>query len=166
MRKLAKTALSALLVAMLGGCGFVPENVPVHDPRIAPLWTAARAFDRTKYGFSPLPHTGSVGWEHRSRSNYDAMLHIGGKTERTISFQKLPNGYRWIGDQEDFKGPNVYRTPDGDQREEIVLNYDVVPISGFPLNTLAILYLGDDPRYEGKTLALQDVRPILKQWGY
>ena len=47
------------------------------------------------------------------------------------------------------------------------MNYDTVPISGFPLNQLDVSYVGEDPRLEWpRKLTLDDVRPILKEWGY
>src|SRR5262249_25895139 len=47
------TRLSLLLVAC--GCNWLPRNVELNDPRIQPLLTAAAAFPRAEYGFTPLP---------------------------------------------------------------------------------------------------------------
>jgi hypothetical protein len=159
-------SFAVLMLLSLSACDVFPEHVSVQDPRLAPLWQAARGFDRAKYGFTPLPQFGYVGWERRSRAGYDSMLHLEGKTGRTIAFRKTGTGYRWIGEQESFPGPKTYKTPDGDQREEIVLNYDIEPLDGSPLNKLSIDYFGEDPLLDGQSLTLDDVRPILKQWGY
>lgn len=95
------------------------------------------------------------------------MLHIASKTSRTIAFRKTHDGYRWIGGQEIFQGPKKYTTVDGTFYEEICLNYDIEPISGFPTNQLAVSYSGEDPRLAHPLkLTLQDVQPILKEWNY
>jgi hypothetical protein len=157
-----------LVAFLLAGCGFVPKTVSVNDHRIEPLWNAARSFDRAKYGFSPLPQSGTVGWEYRPRANYDAMLHIYRKTSRTIAFRKTSSGFRWIGEQEIFQGPKTFKTPDGDEKEQIVLDYNVEAVSGTPLNRLVIQYDGEDRRLSRgyDSLTLNDVAPILKEWGY
>ena len=85
------TVICAIMV--LAGC---MRRVEIDDPRIQPLLKAAESFDRTSYGFTPIPKTGGVSWESRATARYDAMLHIGGKTSRTIAFRKSESGWRWI----------------------------------------------------------------------
>jgi len=156
-----------LLILALTGCGLVPEKVEVNDPRLKTVWQAARAFDRAAYGFSPLPTVGDIRLESRPRVGYDAMLHIYTKTSRTIAFRKTPTGYRWIGEQESFEGPKQYTTVDGTFNEQIVLTFEVEPVSGSLTNQLAISYWGEDTRLAGRSeLHLDDVQPILKEWGY
>ena len=41
------------------------------------------------------------------------MLHLGGKTIRTIAFRKNAAGFLWIGEQEVFEGPKMYKSVDG-----------------------------------------------------
>jgi hypothetical protein len=137
------------------------------DPQVQPLLKAAASFDRTSYGFTPIPKTADVRLESRHTSRYDAMLHISSKTFRTIAFRKTSNGYRWIGDQEIFQGPKDYKTVDGTLREQLTLTYEVESVSGFPTNRLNITYSGDDSRLAtGSSLSLADVKPILREWGY
>lgn len=159
---------SALLLSLaLVGCGFVPEKVQVSDPRLVPMWDAARSFDRAASGFSPLPDAGDIRLESRPRAGYDAMLHMYTKTSRTIAFRKTPTGYRWIGEQEAFEGPKKYTSVDGTFPEQIVLTFDLEPVSGSPTNQLDVSYWGEDSRLAGhRPLRLGDVQPILKEWGY
>jgi hypothetical protein len=168
MRLIVRRSLAALaFVFLLVSCGVFPEEVPVSDPRVQSLLKAATAFDRAAYGFSPLPTGGNVRLESRPRSSYDAMLHVGGKTRRTIAFRKNASGYFWIGEQEIFQGPKEYKSVDGTFREEVTLTYEKEHGSGFPLNRLNVSYAGEDPRLAGRLdLSLSDVKPILKNWGY
>jgi hypothetical protein len=137
------------------------------DPRVRPLLNAAASFDRTSYGFSPIPKAADVRLELRPTSQYDAMLHIYAKTSRTIAFRKTTNGYRWIGDQEIFQGPKEYKTVDGTFHEHLCFTYEVESVSGSPLNRLDIVYFGEDPRLANRSsLVLADVKPILREWGY
>jgi hypothetical protein len=161
-------ALSGSLI--LVGCTFTPQTVSIHDPRVLPLLRAASTFNRAAYGFTPLPIAGDVQLELNTPwESYDAMLHIYGKTSRTIAFRKRANGYAWIGEQETFEGPKRFESPDGTFNEEIVLTYEIEPvsISGGSLDRLYVSYAGDDPRLVSRgTLTLADVRPILAEWGY
>lgn len=137
------------------------------DPRIQPLIKAARSFDRTAFGFTPLPNTADVRWESRPTERYDAMLHIYSKTSRTIAFRKTPSGFKWTGEQESFQGPKKFTTPDGTLNESITLTYEVENISGYPTNRLNITYFGEDKRLANReSLSLDHIKPILKEWGY
>ncbi len=157
--------------AVLTGCGFSPKKVNVADPQVQLALRAAAEFDREKYGFFPLPTQGEVFWEDGHKA-YDVMLHLYGKTSRTISFRKTDQGYQWIGEQEIFTGLKEYTTVDGTALEEICLTFETAQISGSPLNQLAISYNGPDPRLlKGQNLwnsqlKLEDIQPILKEWGY
>jgi hypothetical protein len=112
------------VILLVSGCGIFPEKVSVADPRVQPLFKAAAAFDRASYGFSPLPTNGNVYLETSSGSNYDAMLHLYEKTSRTIAFRKKASGWIWIGEQESFTGPRMYKTVDGTFQEQVVLNFE------------------------------------------
>jgi hypothetical protein len=130
---------------------------------------AASTFNRAAYGFTPIPITGDVMLELSPWAKYDAMLHIGGKTSRTIAFRKRANGDAWIGEQEIFRGPKRYESPDGTFNEEVCLTYEIeeVSISGGPLNRLYVTYAGEGQRLAGRgVLSLDDVRPILAEWAY
>jgi len=165
----AKEAIWLVLTGalLMSGCGIFPKNVAIDDPRVQPLLKAASTFPRSQYGFSPIPTTGYVHLESRSRPAYDAMLHMSGRTSRTIAFRKTVDGYTWIGEQEIFKGPNEHKTVDGTFKEQVCLTYEIEEISGFPRNRLNITYAGEDPRLAGREdLSLAEVKPILKEWGY
>ena len=167
MNGLGKAFAVVLLGLLLGGCDVFPTETPVDDSRLDPLWRAAKAFDRESYGFSPLPTEGTVGWEKARGASYDAMLHLGGETSRTIAFVRIGNGYRWVGEQESFEGPDVFQTVDGEQHERLTLTYETVAVSGAPLNLLYITYHGEDRRLAWpRTLALADVELVLAEWGY
>jgi hypothetical protein len=135
------------------------------NPKILPLLAACANVDRAALGFSDIPANADVRLEGAS-TKYDAMLHIYSGTSRTIAFRRSGASYRWIGEQEIHTGPREYKTVDGKFREQIVITYEIEPISGVPLNTVFIQYLGDDPalvRPVG-TYTLKEVRPILEKW--
>lgn len=137
------------------------------DSRIQPLIKAAKTFDRTAFGFTPLPNAADVRWESRPADRYDAMLHIYSKTSRTIAFRRTPEGFKWTGEQESFQGPKKYTTPDGTFNESITLTYEVENISGYSTNRLNITYFGEDKRLANRaSLSLDYIKPILKEWGY
>lgn len=137
------------------------------DPQVQRLVIAAKSFDRTAYGFSPIPKQADVRLELRPTGRYDAMLHITTKTVRTIAFRKENGDYVWIGDQETFSGPKTYRTVDGTFHEAITLTYETQNVSGYPLNQLNVTYRGEEPRLAGRSnLTLAEVKPTLKEWGY
>lgn len=160
------TVVSCALV-FLAGCDLVPRRVAIDDPRIQPLLKAAQSFDRTAYGFTPIPQVAEVRWESRPTATYDAMLHITAKTLRTIAFRKSASGWRWIGDQEILNGPRMFKTVDGTFPEHICLTYEIEGISGAEKNRLNVTYAGEDRRLAGKrNLTLSDVKPILREWGY
>ena len=162
-----KTWVGFLSVLINLGCGIIPQRVAMDDQRIQPLLNAAASFDRTRYGFTPIPRQAKVMWESKPRAGYDAMLHIYSKTSRTIAFRKTGDGYRWIGEQEMFEGRKKYKSVDGTFNEHIVLTYETEHVSGVPLNRLDVTYWGEDPRLAAHyDLTLADVRPILKEWGY
>jgi hypothetical protein len=160
--------LLALVVTFLVvGCGIFPERISVDNLRVQSLLKAAALFDRAAYGFSPLPTRGYIHLESKPRLGYDAMLHLAGKTSRTIAFRKNTSGYSWIGEQEIFEGPKIYKSVDGTFHEEVALTFETEHISGVPLNRLNVSYMGEDPRLVGRVdLSLSDVKPILKEWGY
>lgn len=159
--------LILLASSLVAACDLIPRKVAMTDPRIQPLLKAAEQFDRTAYGFTALPLTADVRWESRPTTRYDAMLHITARTSRTIAFRKTDSGWRWIGDQEIFNGPKMFKTVDGTFPEHIVLTYETESISGARKNELNADYFGEDPRLANKqNLSLSDVKPILKEWGY
>lgn len=169
MKGLIRLSIIALSIA---GCGFIPEKVDIGDPRVQSLLKVASSFDRTSYGFSSIPNEAKdVRLALRPTDRYDAMLHIDSKTSRTIAFRKVSGGYRWIGEQESFRGPKRYTNVDGMFYEQVVLNYDIEKVSGDPTNVLVVSYWGEDSRLSNggqvrKGLTLNDVKPILKEWGY
>ncbi len=161
--------LLVLTAVALSGCGFVPEKVPLTDPRLAPMLRAIAAVDRASLGFTPIATNADVRLESRPRAGYDAMLHISSSTSRTIAFRKDGDGYRWIGEQEIHVGPKTYTTPDGPYHEEIVISYELERIelgaTGVPLHQVFVSYNGEDARHTQRyNLTLDDVRPILAEW--
>ena len=159
--------LLVLVCSAVASCGLIPEKVSSDDPRVKPMLEAMARVDRQALGFTPVSRDATIRLELGPRHGYDAMLHIDGKTSRTIAFKSVGSGYEWIGEQEIFQGPRKYKTPDGEFQESITLNYDKVPISGFPINQLSVSYSGEDPALTWpRQLSLEDVRPILNRWGY
>lgn len=154
-------------------CGLAPEHVSRDDPRLKPLFEAMSRVNREALGFTPLEHDAviSVEWSGTLASmlvgprSHDAMLHVSAKTSRTVAFKRHGGQYEWIGEQQHFQGPHQYDSVDGHFRETITITYDRVPISGFPINTIAVSYSGDEPELVApRQLSLDMVRPWLKRW--
>jgi hypothetical protein len=158
-------------------CGLTPERVSHDDPRLTPMFDAMTRVDRGALGFTSIERDASirVEWVHPkfdslmrlAAKKYDAMLHVYGKTSRTVAFKRVADGYEWIGEQETFEGPRKYDSVDGTFNEAITVTFERVPISGFPINTIAVLYRGEEPELaRPRQLSLDDVRPWLTKWGY
>jgi len=118
-----------LVCSAVTSCGVVPEKVSIHDPRVKPMLEAVAKVDRQASGFSPVSRDAVIHLERGPRHGYDVMLHIDGKTSRTIAFRSVGSGYEWIGEQEIFEGPRKYKTVDGEFLESITLTYDKVAAS-------------------------------------
>jgi len=161
---------SFLVVLLLfASCGLIPERVSADDPRLKPMFDAIGRVVRTRLGFTAMPIDAQVRVECHPTFDkaYDAMLHIDGKTSRTVAFKRTAQGYEWIGEQEILKGPATYETPDGTFHESITITYERVPVSGFPRNRVNVLYAGNDPALSrADELTLGDVDPYLKKWSY
>jgi hypothetical protein len=160
-----RTFLVAFVTLLLASCGLVPEKVSWDDTRLAPMLKAIEAVDRSSLGFTPIDRTSTVRLESRPRAGYDAMLHIEGQTSRTIAFRKIPDGYKWIHEQEIYRGPKTYTTVDGTFNEQIVVTYATRPVSGHAPNKLHVEYWGEDSRLPAHhSLTLEQVRPIITEW--
>lgn len=56
---------------------------------------------------------------------------------------------------------------DGTFHEQFTFTYEIESVSGFPVNHLNITYSGEDSRLANRhSLALADVKPFLREWGY
>jgi hypothetical protein len=154
------------VLATFSACG-KPEKVSFSDPRLKPLFKAVAEVDRASMGFTPVEPGADILLESGPNDGYDAMLHVEGQTSRTIAFQKTPNGYRWIGEQEIYTGPKTYTTDDGILDEQITVTHETVHISGggHPLGKTVVEYDGPDARLANRSgLTLDDVKPILAEW--
>lgn len=157
----------SVVASLFSSCG--PRSVRMDDPEVQRLLKAAQSFNRTAYGFSPIPKQATVLLELQPNDGYDAMLHISSRTSRSIAFRRDGGNYEWIGEQETFEGPKTYTTTDGTYHEAITLTYDTQQISrsAYSLNQLNVEYRGEDKRLAYRTdLTLAVVKPILKEWGY
>ena len=144
-----------------------PEKVTSDDARVKAMFEAMSKVDRQALGFTQVGREAWIRLEEGPRRGYDAMLHIEGKTSRTVAFKSIGSGYEWIGEQESFRGPRKYKTVDGEFQESITLTYDTVAISGFPINELSVVYSGEDPALVWpRKLSLEAIRPTLARWGY
>ena len=107
---------------------------------------AVSSVDRQSLGFSAIEPTAQLRLEWRPTARYDAMLHVEGKTSRTIAFRLSADAFEWIGEQEIFEGPAEYDHADGRSHETITLTFEKVPVSGAPLDEVYVSYWGEDPR--------------------
>jgi hypothetical protein len=119
------TRTSILLsLALLAGCGLTPQPLPYAEPQVQQLLRATEAASTNRFGFTPVSTNADIRLE-KSSGAYDRMLHIYGRTSRTIAFRKQGDGFIWIGEQEIYKGPKQYTTVDGTFFEEICLTYEL-----------------------------------------
>lgn len=158
-----------LLTIICYSCGLTPKKISLDDPELQPLLEAIKEVNRDTLGFTEIDKDAEIRIEGGSglfEKPYHKMLHIYGKTSRTIAFKKLGSGkYVWIGEQETFTGPVEYETVDGKMNEEIVITYDKILISGTPPNTLDIKYSGPKKVLsENYDLKLKDVKPFIEKW--
>lgn len=155
-----------ITLALLAGCGLTPQKLPYADPQVQELLRATEAASTNRFGFLPVSTNADIRLE-KSSGAYDRMLHIYGRTSRTIAFRKLANSFAWIGEQEIYSGPKQYTTVDGTLFEQLCLTYELQRIAHYKLNQLNISYTGEDQRLAyPKELTLQTILPILKEWGY
>jgi len=158
-----------VVLPLFASCGLIPERVSADDPRLKPMFEAIGRVDRTRLGFTAIQIDAQVRieWHPMFDKEYDVMLHIDGKTSRTVAFKRTAQGYEWIGEQEILKGPATYETPDGTFNESITITFERVPVTGFPMNRVNVLYAGNDPTLlRIDELTLQDIQPWLNKWGY
>ena len=157
---------SAILVAVfsLFGCEQHPEFIAYHDGKLKPFITALAAVNRDSLGFTAIPEDARITLEGQS-TTYDAMLHVYGRTSRTIAFKRQGNGYRWVGEQEIYTGPRKRETPDGTFDETITITFETEPISGVALRRLAIDYAGPDSTLAWpRQLLLPQALRVVKDW--
>lgn len=144
------------------------ERADLRDPALRPF-ADMYAVDRNALGLTPVPRAGPVQIERRSGSDaehagYDVMLHLGGATSRTVAFERVGAGYRWLGEQELTYGPREYETADGRQREFIAITYYRRPALGTPPG-LSVEYRGPDTLLgRRRPLRAADVGPTLARW--
>jgi hypothetical protein len=162
-----RTFWAVSLALLFTSCGFIPQEVSWDDPRLIPLLKAIDAVDRSSLGFTPVDRSSKVRLESRPQERYDVMLHIDGKTSRTIAFRKTANGYKWIEEQECYTGPKSYTNVDGTFREQIFVTYGTESVSGAAPNQLHVDYWGEDPRLPAhQPLTLEQVAPIIAEWNH
>ena len=161
-----RRVLSGLLLLALAACGVVPRRVRPDDPRVRELAPALAAAAAERAAFTLLD-SNAVWRLEEARGVYDRMLHVDGRTLRTIAFRRTAAGWVWIHEQEIFTGPRLHDTPDGRMEESLCLTYERERVSGYVLNQLHLTYRGDDPRLNRRQeLTIEEVRPILVEWGY
>lgn len=108
------------------------RTAKIGDPALEPFASMYNV-DRSQYGFTPLPKTGTVSIEGKSSNGgYDAMLHFGGNPSRTIAFRWDGKMYHWLGEQETFEGPTTFETPDGRFHESVTITFYQEAVPGEP----------------------------------
>ncbi len=162
-----KNLIFATLILCLSSCWLTPERLDINDSRLQPLFAAMNEVNRDSLGFTKIDSMADIQIEEQTLIDkpYDIMLHIYGRTSRTIAFEKTATGYRWLGEQEIHKGPRDYETPDGTFKESITITYNKKSISGHKLNTVTIGYLGPESAIYGQDkLTLKEAQNIIKKW--
>ena len=152
-------------------CPASRSPVPVEDPRLTRFWTAAASFDRTRHGFSVLPVTGEVVFEHHPDAG-SAVIHTcqgADRVYRTVHFRLAGDSPRWIGEQQSFRSGRTFEDKEaGTLLEELILDYETEPVAGFPLNRLNILYRGPPSARPGWAVSpsRDQARRMLRRWGF
>ena len=166
MKKILQLIGLITLVAF-SSCWLKP--IDYHDKKLAPYLKAISKVQhlRDSLGFSTISEKAKISLEGKSNT-YDAMVHIYQSISSwTIAFKKNNNEYVWIGEPEIFNGPKQFETTDGTTNETITLNYDAEPISGFPLDTLSVIYYGPDSSHASqKSISLSEARRLIKKWEF
>jgi hypothetical protein len=170
--KVRRTKIAMIGIGKLLTLASCMRMAKIGDAALEPF-AGMYSVDRSQYGFTPLPKTGTVFIEGKSSSgNYDAMLHFGGNPSRTIAFRWDGKIYQWLGEQETFEGPTTFETPDGRFHESVTITFYREAVPGEPQG-LTIGYSGPDarltaPRPERKnwSLTLAEVNPLIERWGF
>lgn len=144
-----------------------PRHTTVDDHLMAPFLHARDVAGAEQYGFTHLEPDARVEIDRTvgNKATYDIMLHIYGSTSRTIAYKEVGDSFVWLGEQEIHRGPGEYLSEGFKRKEEIVITYETVYLSGAPLNQVHVIYTGKNPRLADKSkLTVEDVRPVLDEW--
>jgi hypothetical protein len=168
-RNLSNHFFVSVVLALTTSC---MRTMNLGDPALKPF-ASMYSVDRSQYGFTPIPNNGPVSIEGKSfQGDYDAMLHFGGNPSRTIAFRWDGKAYQWIGEQEIFKGPRMWDTPDGRFHEQVGITFYKEAAHGV-FQGLTINYMGPDgklmmpgPERPNWSLTLAEVNPLLEKWGF
>lgn len=96
--------LTIIAVVMFAGCGLIPEKVSLKDVRLKPMFEAMGRVDRKSLGFTPVDPDALIRLEYMPRSGYDAMLHIDGRSSRTVAFRRIPLGMNGSANRRSLEG--------------------------------------------------------------
>ena len=164
------------------------ESTPISEAFLKQYDVIYR-IDYKKIGFPPLPTSGLVEVETIFRDkwakkypppNYDVLLHFYDDppgyrySSRTVGLKSNGEHYKWIGDQQNFYGPNKFTTKaEGTLNEQIILTCETEQMAfiGTNYTGTVVMYSGPDARLSTNgahafNLSLQQVAPILREWGY
>ena len=134
------------------------------------------ASDRSSMGFSSIPSNAVVYLINRPRGR-DADIRIF-DTEalyediyRYVGFRQTATGYVWECEVEVHPGPRTFKQGGHTAHEEINLMYDATWGLGLTPNKVHVRYHGpfdllSGERFpNGRDLSLDEVRPVLQDWG-
>lgn len=149
-------------------CGLSLTQIGFNDKELKPYWIAIEKVDRKTFGFSDIEKDSKIRLEDDPliEESYYRLLHIYGLTSRTITLELLDNGdLKWIGEKEIFSGPLKYETIGGEFNEQLILTYELKPISGNKINSLNITYQGERPELiNNSNLTLEIVSSYIENW--
>jgi len=181
-----------LVVVTTSERGSRTETVSISQESMDP-YQSIYDVDRKAMGFPPLPSEGTVkvkiidreNWSYEyDPPNYDVMLQfyeIGLKsykyTSRTVALKKKNGHLQWVHEQMMFHGPKKYTDDESLPNQEwIVLRCETEQIGQLGKDTVGteVMYSGPDERLigekgwtiDGGDLSLEDVIPVLREWGY
>jgi hypothetical protein len=131
-----------------------PRCTTVDDETMLPFINAREAAGAEQYGFTPLEPDARVEI-HRiagDKAAHDVVLHIYGSTSRTIAYKEVGDSFVWLGEQEIHRGPGEFLSEGFKRKEEIVITYETVYLSGAPPNQVYVTYTGENPTHGNRVL--------------
>jgi hypothetical protein len=174
MRKAHRNLIICVVVAILHvGCASHQYNrireISLNDDEMKFYQDMYNA-DREKMGFSSIPLIGKVkvvkAMAYDGVKGHDMVtLLFNGRSKKAIILTNDSNQYQYAYEVELYCDPANTDHSSGSDKECVKLWYS----KNTPLpnqSKFTILYFGSDPILVGKELVLDDVKPLLRKWGF
>jgi hypothetical protein len=148
-------------------------HLHIMDEKFLSFVQALKEAHHEELGFTPIDPKAIVEIDG-TIGKTDIGLHVDSYTSRYITFKLEGDKYIWTSEQEIYTGPHISVASDGAvDQDNIVFQYQTLPINGDAVNILTIQYHGNDPRIISNPTNLfatqyiqnkEDILPILEEW--